>query len=34
MDDMDDSRESKNFRIWMALATVAVYVLLVVTGNA
>jgi hypothetical protein len=31
---MDNSKELKNFRIWMALGTLAIYVFLVVTGNA
>jgi hypothetical protein len=33
-DEMDDVKEMKHFRIWMALGTVAVYIFLVVTGNA
>jgi hypothetical protein len=32
-DEMSKNRESQ-FRIWMALGIVAVYVFLVVTGNA
>jgi hypothetical protein len=33
-DAMGNSKEFKNFRIWMALGTVAIYIFLVVTGNA
>ncbi|HKV95178.1 MAG TPA: hypothetical protein VJW20_21715 [Candidatus Angelobacter sp.] len=33
-DAMENSKELKNFRIWMALGTVAIYIFLVVTGNA
>src|SRR5262245_33089830 len=33
-DEMNDSKEHQQFRIWMALGTVAVYIFLVVTGNA
>jgi hypothetical protein len=31
---MNDIKELKHFRIWMALGTVAVYIFLIVTGNA
>lgn len=31
---MDNSTEMKHFRIWMALGALAIYVFLLVTGNA
>lgn len=31
---MENSKELKNFRVWMALGTLAIYVFLLVTGNA
>ena len=33
-DAMGNSKDLKNFRIWMALGTLAIYVFLLVTGNA
>jgi len=33
-DEMNGNKDLQHFRIWMALGTVAVYIFLVVTGNA
>jgi hypothetical protein len=33
-DEMGDIKEFKRFRIWAALATAAIYIFLLATGNA